>query len=84
MVGRPRELWRSRRRGRGHGRLVLVVGVDSLRASVVVSEVELAAQAAGERVDLARRSSGREDRLEALLEDLAKIGAIRHRGGESS
>src|SRR5206468_7396270 len=44
-------------------------------------QIELPAQAAGERVDLAPGGGGGEDRLEALLEDLAKIGAIRHHGG---
>src|SRR5438128_308353 len=81
LLGAIMGLRPSRRRRRGRLRLVLVARVGIVHGRVVVAEIELAAQAAGEGVDLAAGSSGREDRLKALLEDLAEIGAARHRGG---
>src|SRR5213593_3301800 len=71
----------SRRRRRGRLRLVLVARVGIVHGRVVVAEIELPAQAAGERVDLAPGARRGEDGLEALLEDLAQVRARGHRGG---
>src|SRR5437867_4069349 len=71
----------SHRRRRGRLRLVLVARVGIVHGRVVAAEIELPAQAAGERVDLAPGGGGGEDRLEALLEDVAEVWACGHRGG---
>src|SRR3989442_13333805 len=71
----------SHRRRRGRLRLVLVARVGIVHGRVVVAEIELPAQAAGERVDLAPGGGGGEHRLEALLEDVAEVWACGHRGG---
>src|SRR3989442_14155127 len=71
----------SRRRGGDRGRLVPVARIGILVGRVVIAEVELTTQAAGERVDLAPGCGRGEDRLETLLEDLAQVRARGYRGG---